>query len=165
MADTIALELMREGETEKVLGDNPHTTLDRENTIEVLSLTQPLRRSFDRGSGRATARRYYEPLRFTKRIDRSSPLLRQFLIQNRNLRGKFMWFRPITNGSGDTEMFFTIEFTQGAIVGVETWLRDTLDPSSANLPPIEEVQLVFDTITWTFVDGGVTHTDTWNATV
>lgn len=162
MADTISLTLTGPG-SDPIEGDHSETTLERENTIEVLSLTQPQRTAFERATGLATGRRFYEPITFTKRIDRASPKLRQALAQNQVVSGSFRWFRPNPVG-GSTQHFFTIEFTNGRIVSVEARLMNTLDPALAGLPPLEEVKLVFNTITWTFEEPGIMFVDTWSAT-
>lgn len=159
MADTISLKLTGAAQG-LILGDNSETTLERANTIEVLSLTQPLRSAFERGTGMATGRRYYEPIKFTKLIDRSSPLLRKALVNNESLTGAFKWFR---DNNGTTQQFFTIDVSDARLVGATTRLPDTLNPASANLLPMEEIEMVFNTITWTFVPGGVTSTDAWEA--
>lgn len=162
MADTISLDLT--GQVQGAIhGDNSQTTMNRANTIEVLSMTHALRSAFDRGTGMATGRRYYEPITFTKRIDRSSPLLRKALTTNEIVSGSFKWFRPNPDGSGSTEQFFTIAFTNGRVVSAEARLPNTLDTDSANLPPIEEIKLVFNTISWKFENGGIEHQDTWTA--
>ena len=160
MADTISLTLKG-----NVLGDvqGDNLTPGRLNTIEVLSLTHAVRTSFDRSTGRSNGRRYYEPIAFVKPIDRSSPLLRKALIENDVISGKFEWFRPNPSGSGTTEQFFTIEISDGRVVSAEARLPDTLVPANANLPPLEEIKLVFNKIKWTFTNGGIEHEDEWTA--
>jgi type VI secretion system secreted protein Hcp len=162
MADTIALVIT--GTVQGLIeGDNTETTLQRENTIEVLSLTHSVRSAFERGTGKATGKRYYEPIRFTKRIDRSTPKLRGALTRNEIVNGTFTWFR--SNSQNVTEKFFTIEFTNGRIVSADAQLPNVLDAATVSLPPLEVVELVFDTITWTFVNGGVEAEDTWSSQV
>lgn len=157
MADTIALTLTSNGDA--IDGDSSITAMERTNTIEVLSLEQQVSTAFDRATLQATGRRIYVPIRFTKRIDRSTPLLMKALTLNQVVAGSFRWFRPNPAGTGSTEHFFTLEFTEGRITRCNLRLPDTLDPARASLPPLEEVELTFSHITWTFVNGGVTHTD------
>jgi type VI secretion system secreted protein Hcp len=163
MADTISLTLTgRSGAS--IPGDNSQSTLERANTIEVLSFSQPARISFARATGQATGRRFYEPIKFTKRIDRSTPRLRQALAQNESVAGTFRWFRPNPAGDGTTQQFFTISFSEARVSGATLLLPDTMDPASATLPPMEEIQMVYSQIAWTFADGGVTFEDSWTAT-
>jgi len=55
--------------------DGESTDTDHKNWIEVSSVSTPPVQAREAGSGMATGRRTYEPIRFTKRIDKSSPLL------------------------------------------------------------------------------------------
>ena len=157
MADTIALTLTANGGD--VQGDSTVTAMERTNTIEVLSLEQQVSMAFDRATLQPTGRRIYVPIRFTKRMDRATPLLRQALTQNQVVAGSFRWFRPNPSGTGTTQHFFTLDFTGGRITRCTLRLPDTLDAVQAALAPMEEVELTFANITWTFVDGGVAHTD------
>ncbi len=157
MADTIALTLT--ANDEDIEGDSTVTSMDRANTIEVLSLEQQVSTAFDRATLLATGRRIYAPIRFTKRMDRATPLLLRALTLNQVVAGSFRWFRPNPTGTGTTQHFFTLEFTEGRITKCALRLPDTLDPAQATLAPLEEVELTFSTITWTHVPGGVEHTD------
>lgn len=161
MANTIALILTANGET--IEGDSTITSDSRENTIEVLSLTHTLQRAFDRASARATGKRFYEPLSFTKRLDRSSPQLRQALAQNSEMAGEFRWYRPSPAGDGTSEHFLTLAFTNGLITSATMRLPDVLGASSATLPPLEEVQLVANVFTWTWEPDGIEFQDEWVA--
>jgi type VI secretion system secreted protein Hcp len=157
MADTIALTLTANDEA--IEGDSTVTSMDRTNTIEVLSLEQQFSSAFNRATLSPTGRRIYLPIRFTKLMDRSTPLLRQALSQNQVVTGSFRWFRPNPSGTGGTQHFFTLDFTGGRITKCTLRLPDTLDPAQATLAPMEEVELTFSTITWTHVPAGVEFTD------
>ncbi|MES3033305.1 MAG: type VI secretion system tube protein TssD [Gemmatimonadota bacterium] len=147
----------------QILGDSSVTTLERANTIEVTSLSHGLRANFERATGLATGRRYYEPIEFRKNLDRSTPRLREALIRNDTMSGTFRWFRPNPNGDGTTQHFLTITFGGGRITSAEMKLPDTLDPDSATLPAYEIVTLVFNSITWDWLPGGISANDEWNA--
>lgn len=157
MAESIALTLSANGTN--IPGDNSFTTLERANTIEVLALEQQLARAFDRATLVPTGRRFYAPLKFSKRLDRATPLLRKALNQNEVVAGQFRWFRPSPSGDGTTDAFFTLAFTGGRITKCTLRLPDTLLPDTSNLPPMEDIELIFGTITWTWVSGGIVHTD------
>ncbi|MGE0098892.1 MAG: type VI secretion system tube protein TssD [Hydrogenophaga sp.] len=162
MADTIALTLTANGDA--VEGDSTVTAMDRADTIEVLSLEQQVSTAFDRATLLATGRRIYAPIRFTKRMDRATPLLRQALAQNQVVEGSFRWFRPNPAGTGAVQHCFTLDFTGGRVTKCALRLPDTLDATAASLPLLEEVELTFSTITWTWVPGGTSFEDTWGAT-
>lgn len=158
MADSISLTISSNGTN--IPGDNSLVSLSRANTIEVVSLEQELFRPFDRATLQPTGRRVYVPFRFTKRLDRSTPLLRKALINNEAVAGNFRWFRPSPTGDGSTEMFFTIAFTDGRITRCTMRLPDTLNTVTATLPPLEDIEMTFTNITWTWTTGAIVHTDT-----
>lgn len=158
MADTLSLTLTANGAD--IEGDSTVTSLERADTIEVLSLEQTVSRPFDRATLQPTGRRIYAPIRFTKRLDRSTPRLRQALINNEVLAGHFRWFQLA--GDGTTEHVMTLRFTQGRLTRCALRLPDTLGAETANLPALEEIELTVGTIEWEWEDGGVVFTDTVN---
>lgn len=160
MADPIALTLT--SNDVPIPGDSTVTSLGRADTIEVLSLEQQLYSAFDRATLVPTGRRLYAPIRFSKRIDRASPLLRKALTTNEVVAGAFRWYRPSPAGDGTTEQFFTIEFSGGRVTQCKLRLPDVLDPAQASLAPMEDIELTFSEITWTYTNGGIEHTDQWN---
>jgi type VI secretion system secreted protein Hcp len=157
MAESVSLTLTANGDN--IPGDHTQTSLGRENTIEVLKLEQPMFVNIERASLRPSGRRVYMPLKFSKRMDRSTVLLRQALNQNQVIAGNFRWFRPNPAGDGTTQHFFTLAFTGGRITRCELQLPDVMQAESASLPPMELVELMFDGVTWTWLDGGIEHTD------
>lgn len=160
MAETISLRLTANGTD--IEGDSTVTSLERADTIEVISMEQQVSRSFDRATLTATARRIYAPIRFTKRLDRSTPLLRQALVNNQVVAGNFRWFRQSPSGDGTTEPFFTLTFTGGRITKCTLKLPDTLSADTASLPPLEEIEVAVGVITWSWTDGGVEFEDIVN---
>lgn len=161
MAETVHLYLKANGSD--IQGEPTQTSLGRENSIECLYFEQGVRTAREAGSGLATGRRQYEPLLIRKRIDKSSPLISKALCENQVIEGIFKFFRPNPTGDGTTEQFFTINIKKGRIASQRLWVPDTIVPASSTEPPLEEVTFVFHTIDWTYTNGGITHTDTWDA--
>jgi type VI secretion system secreted protein Hcp len=96
-------------------------------------------------AGRATGRRQYEPIVFTKRVDRSTPLLYQALAQNQRVDGEFKLFE-IDPVDGTVRHFFTIGVERGAIIGIHSESPDVRDPNVASWDAFETVSLMFATI-------------------
>lgn len=161
MAESIALFLKRgtAPSTDDIQGESTVSSLGREHSIEVLSLSQPLQSAFDRATLQPTGRRFYPPLSFTKRIDKATPLLRQALVQNQVLNGEFKWYRPNPAGTGSDQHFLTLFVDQARIVKCVTRLPDVQASLTATLPPYEEIELVFHKIRWTYIDGGIEFED------
>ncbi|AGC46059.1 hypothetical protein MYSTI_04769 [Myxococcus stipitatus DSM 14675] len=160
MAETVHLFL--KSNASDVKGESTQTSLGREGSIECLSFEQSIITAREAGSGMATGRRQYEPLRIVKRIDKSSPLLAKALTKNEVIDGVFKFFRPNPTGDGTTEQFYTVEIKKGRVASLKQLVPDTFIPATSQQPPLEEVTFVFHTISWTYTNGGVTHEDSWD---
>lgn len=159
MAETVHLYLKANGSD--VQGEPTQTSLGRANSIECVSFHSGVATARERGTAMATGRRQYEPITIRKRIDKSTPLLAKALCNNEVVEGVFKFFRPSPTGDGTTQQFYTIEIAEGRVSGIRTWMPNSIEPASSMEPPQEEVSFVFHTITWTYEDGGVSHTDNW----
>ena len=159
MAETVHLYLKSNGSD--IQGESTQTSLGRENTIECLYFEDSVRTAREKGTGMATGRRTYNPIIIRKRIDKSSPLLAKAMCNNEIIEGTFKFFRPSPSGDGTTQQFFTVEIAEGRVNSIKRVSPDTIDPASAVEPPTEEIGFVFHTITWTYEDGGIVHTDNW----
>lgn len=107
------------------------------------------------GSGMATGRRQHEPFVIRKRIDKATPLIYKALTRNETVDAAIRFFRPSRSGDGSTEQWYTIELKNARIISV----KQGIDEHGQTM---EEVSFVFHEITWTYTDGGVTHTDEWS---
>ncbi|OPX40629.1 MAG: protein ImpD [Desulfobacteraceae bacterium 4484_190.3] len=116
MAMTVHLFLKANGQDIK--GDSSITSMGREESIECLSFSDSVRTAREASSGVASGERTYEPIRITKRIDKSSPLLAKALVNNEAVEGEFKFYRPNPAGDGTTEHFFTIEIQEGRIASI-----------------------------------------------
>lgn len=162
MAETVHLWLKANGAD--IAGEPTQTNrggVDLANTIECLYFEQSVRTAREAGSGMASGRRQYEPLLIRKRIDKATPLIWKALVLNEVVDGVFKFFRPNPTGDGTTQMFYSIEIKEGRVASVRDFNPDTIQPASSTMPPMEEVTFVFNTISWTIADGGITHEDSW----
>lgn len=159
MAETVHLYLKANGAD--IQGQSSQTSLGRENSIECVVFEASVITAREKGSGMATGRRQYNPIVIRKRIDKASPLLSNALVRNEVIEGVFKFFRPNPVGDGTTQHFFTVEIAEGRVGSQKYWVPNTIEPASTHEPPQEEVTFVFNRITWTYEDGGVTATDSW----
>ncbi len=159
MAETVHLYLKSNGSD--IQGESSQTSLGRENSIECVYYEQGVVTAREAGSGVATGRRQYTPLMIRKRIDKSTPMIAKALTRNEVIEGTFKFFRPNPTGDGTTEQFYTVEMREGRVASQKLISPNTIVPATAFEPPLEEVAFNFHTITWTYEDGGVTHTDSW----
>jgi len=144
----------------EIQGDSTVTSMDREGTIEAFKLDHTVHVPVE-GSGMATGERLHSPIKITKRIDRSSPLLHQALYNNEILEVTIKFYRPNPAGDGTTEQFYTIQLQQGRISSINTISPNTIDESTASNPAMEEVSFVFGTIRWTYEPAGIETEDQW----
>jgi type VI secretion system secreted protein Hcp len=158
-AETVHLYLKANGQD--IRGESTVTSLGRENSIQCLYYEQCVTMSTDVRTGMASGRRSYTPILIRKRIDKSSPLLYRALVNNQKVDGYFRFFRPNPTGDGTTEQFYTVDFKNARIASIKQISPDIIKPTSATEPPVEEVTIVFQTITWTYTNGGITATDSF----
>lgn len=160
MAQSVALFLKADGND--IQGDSTIESHGRKDSIECLSFKDAVRTAREKSSGMAVGRRTYEPVSFTKRIDKATPLLAKALCDNEEICATFKFYRPHPKGDGTTEQFFTVELTGGRIAYIERQSPDAIDPARSEKPPFEEVGLVFKRITWTYEPGSKVHSDDWS---
>lgn len=159
MAQSVALFL--KSSNKDIQGESTISSLGRQDSIECLSFEDSVRTAREKATGMATGRRTFEPVKFTKRIDKSSPLLAKALCNNEDISATFRFYRPSPIGDGTTEHFFSIELTGARVSHIRRYSPDSIDPASSDAPPLEEVGLVFHDITWTYEPTGAGHTDNW----
>ncbi len=125
----------------------------REGTIVVEEFVHDLVSPRDAASGLPTGKRQHKPITITKCVDKATPLLYNVLVNNENLTTvTFRFYR--TAGDGGVEQYYTVELVNAAIAGIESAGRDT-----------EKVSFVYQKITWTWEDGGITAEDDWESPV
>ncbi len=154
-AESVALYLKANGTD--IRGDNTHTSLGRENSIECLgvftSLKMPISLSTGGGTGRIEGGKFI----CKKAIDRASPVLINAMTDSARIDFVMKFFRPNPRGDGTTEQYYTITGKGARITGLEQALPDTYDPSTATLPPLE--LLTIDgpqLVEFTYTNGGIT---------
>lgn len=160
MAETVHLYLKANGQDIK--GESTQESLGRKDSIECYGVSVKANTAREPGTGIASGRRQYEPLTFKKRLDRSSPLLAKAMVENQKIDGEFKFFRPNPNGDGTTQHFYTLTVKNGRLSSMRQWSPESFSPGESNEPVLEEFAVVFGSIGWTFVDGGISHEDSWS---
>ncbi len=145
-----------------IKGESTQASMGRADTIECLAFEQGCTSARESATGMVTGRRQHSPIRILKRIDKSSPLLMKALCNNEKIDATIKFYRPNPKGDGTTEQFYTIVIKDGHVASLKDMLLDTLREVTVKDPPLEEVSFVFKTINWTFMDGGITHEDSWS---
>jgi type VI secretion system secreted protein Hcp len=144
----------------------------REGLIAVLSVNHEIISPRDPASGLPTGKRMHKPFTVRIGLDQSAPLLYNALTQNENLSNatfKFYMNRlGAISGVGTESNLFNIVLTNASIASIRLVSEDdakapgtALQKTNAQL----EVSFTYQKIAWTWVDGGITSQDDWEAPV
>lgn len=135
------------------------TQKGREGQIAVTAVDHTVQTPVDAASGMATGKRQHKPFVITKDVDRSSPLLHTALAQNEVLTDVVIRFYAAAR-TGAEAQYYTVTLKNARIASIQHVMDDNSDPAKAKRPAYERVAFTYESITWTFTDGGVTSTDT-----
>jgi type VI secretion system secreted protein Hcp len=148
MAERIHLKLKGNKQGD-IKGDSSQVTDNRKDSIEVTFYEQAALVPTERGSAGTTGRREFTKLKIQKNIDSSSPLLWSALVNNEALTGEFSFYRTHA-GDGHVQQFYSVKIEGARIVGLKQVSPDALDRGDQVRDPFEEVEFVFNKISWEF---------------
>ena len=97
---------------------------------------------------------------FRKEVDKSSPLLAAAMFQNQAIEGTFKFWSPQNKGvlgTGAEFQHYTITGKQGRIVSIKTVMENNKNPDLTRYAEYEDVTVRFESVSWTWNDGGITH--------
>jgi len=140
------------------------TQKGRENSILVHSFSNEILSLRDASSGLPTGKRQHKPVFILKEVDKASPRLWSALVDNENLVEWQLNFWSPTPAGIEKETY-RIDLTNASIASIREYMPDNEDPAKANLPLLEEISFVYQKIQWTWIDGGITAMDDWEAPV
>lgn len=133
----------------------------REGSIEITGINHDVMQPTDRHTGKATSLRVHSPYSFDKEIDSSSPYLYKAVTTGQTLKSAEVKFYHINDAGQEVEYFSTL--MEGVkIVGVCPMMLDVKDPRHEKHNHMELVELLYEKITWRYVDGNIIHSDSWN---
>jgi type VI secretion system secreted protein Hcp len=115
--------------------------------IALTGLSHEIISPRDPASGLATGKRQHKPIVFTKQLDSTTPLLLKALVTNETLTSVLIGL--LRNG----QQVATIKLTNAGVA-------DYTDHGDT-----EHWSLTYQKIEWTWVDGGITASDDWEAPV
>jgi type VI secretion system secreted protein Hcp len=136
----------------------------REGTIALTAFESQIETPIDPVSGAATGKRQHQPIVITKLTDQVTPMLYEALVTNEMLTEVTIAFwAAAPDGSGTQTPYFTIKLTNAMVSGVTLISPDAKDLTPATVSSYEEVQLIYQTITWTWTNSNITAQDNWAA--
>lgn len=145
------------------------TQKGREGTMMVIAYSHEIVSPRDPASGLPTGKRMHKPLMIMKELDKATPLLYNILCHNENIpTWKLQFWTPqikAMSGAGAEVQHYTIELENANIASIEQHMLNNKDPLLTKYVEYEKIFFTYQKITWTWMDGGITAIDDWEAPV
>lgn len=133
----------------------------REGSIEVLEFVHSVTIPTDNNTGKLTGTRIHAPVVLVKEFDASSPYLYKAVTSGQTLKSaELKWYK--VNDAGQEVEYFNFKLENVKVVSVAPIMHNVKIPATEKFTHMESVQLRYEKITWTFKDGNIIHTDSWN---
>jgi type VI secretion system secreted protein Hcp len=127
------------------------TQMGREGTIEVIAFEHQVKAD--------PRTKQHGLFTITKAFDKSSPILAKLLTtQEGILEFELQLWKPAATGKEIN--YYTIKLTNARVAQINFKQLNNRNPELMKFDHLEEVSFVYESITWTFNDGGISHTDT-----
>jgi type VI secretion system secreted protein Hcp len=120
------------------------TVQGREGSVEITAFDHSLHIPTDGNTGKLTGTRLYKAVT-------SGQTLKSAEIR---------WYK--IDDAGKEKEYFNTKLDNVKIVAVRPKMLDIKDPDYEKHNHLEEVELRYETITWSYKDGNIIHKDTWN---
>jgi len=143
------------------------TQKGREGKIMVIAVSHNITSPRDAASGLPTGKRMHRPLVITKELDKSDPLLYNVLTQNENVSElRIDFYTPqlsAKQGVGSETNHYRIELLNANVASIDFRMANNKHPDLMKFAEYLEVAFTYQKITWTWIEGGVTADDDWQA--
>ena len=127
----------------------------RTGTIECSSFHYEVTRPWNDATGQLTGARQHKPVRILKRVDKSTPFLLKALCLGEPVKSATFMFYRVGRSGFEEQFAFMVVLEDAYISSVR---HATIIAGQEDPPMMEEVEFVFQRITWTY-EGGVTYQD------
>ena len=138
------------------------TQAGREDSIMVIATNHEVVSPRDAASGLPTGKRQHKPFTITKEVDKSTPLLMNVLVQNENIKEwKLEYWQP--SATGKEVQHYTVELLNASVASIQSEMLNNKYPENMQHKEREHISFCYQKITWTWVDGGISAEDDWEA--
>jgi len=134
----------------------------REGTSEVMEFFHDLHIPTDPHTGSLTGVRMHSPVKLIKSFDAASPYLYKACCEGATLKEVLIKWYTIDDSGAEKE-YFIHKLNDVKVAAMKAHMPNTKDPDKERYVHLEEVSLVYSTITWTYCDGKLEYTDSWKA--
>lgn len=132
----------------------------REGSVEVIAFEHEVRIPTDPDTGKLTGTRKHEAIKIVKAFDSSSPYLYKAVCEGQTFSEvEIKWYR--IDDSGTETEYFNHKLEGVKVCSVKPIMYNVKDPSKERYEHLEEVQMRYQKITWTYVDGNLQASDAW----
>ncbi len=132
---------------------------DKKDTILIYQIDHTVEIPKDTHTGLPTGQRIHGPFSVIKHKDQSTPKLYQACTKGEQCDVQIDHYR--IKDTGEEEKFFTIKLAQAIIVNYREYTPMTFIPDNKPYHDMEEVSFTYSKITWTYNDGNIEYTDSW----
>ncbi|MFK7702292.1 type VI secretion system tube protein TssD [Pseudomonas caspiana] len=133
----------------------------REGSIEIIAQNHSVYIPTDNNTGKLTGTRIHTPYKITKEIDASSTYFHKAVSTGQTLKSAEFKFYRIDDAGQEVE-YYNVLLDNVKVVGVAPKLHDIKNADMEKYGHLEEIELRYEKITWTFKDGNLIHSDSWN---
>ena len=138
------------------------TQKGREGKIMVIAVSHEIVCPRDPASGLPTGKRMHKPFIITKELDKSTPLLYNVLVNNENIQEwELQFWQP--SATGAEKQHYTVKLVNANIASIHFRSLNNKNPELMKYAEFEEIAFTYQKIEWTWVDGGITAMDDWEA--
>ena len=132
----------------------------REGSIEIQEFNHRVYIPTDPDNGRLKGVRKHGAFEIIKEIDGSTPYLYKACCEGQTLQEvKVSWYQ--IDDTGTEAEYFVHTLKNVKVASIEEYMPNTKDPERERYGHLEKVSLVYGSVTWQYVDGGLEHTDEW----
>lgn len=137
------------------------TVSEREGSVEVVAFNHSVSIPTDANTGKLTGTRVHMPILFTKETDASTPYLYKAVTSGQTLKSiEIKWYR--IDDAGKEKEYFNTKLENVKVVGVTPKMLDIKNPVFEKHNHLEDVELRYEKITWSYKYGNIIHADSWN---
>jgi type VI secretion system secreted protein Hcp len=138
------------------------TQSGREDSMMIIAYSHEIVSPRDAASGLPTGKRQHKPLTVSKEIDKATPLLTNLLVNNENVSQlEVRFWQPSPTGA--EVQHYTVELVNASCAGIRTEMLNNKYAENMQHKEREHISFCYQKIIMTWVDGGITAEDDWEA--
>ena len=144
-----------------IKGDITKTWKGADEQIEIMTWSHGTKSPRDVATGQATGKRLHQPLECVGKASRAAPLLFTAIITNETLKKVTLtcWSQAKAGSGAVVAVFYTIELENASLADFQQITEDT----DGTL--FYRMSFTYEKITFTWADGKLEGSDTWELTV